>query len=172
MTHEMVEAITDPLLNGWVHDIGAGNLDEIADACSANYTVNGVICSGYFSNEDNACIAPVVTPSWVKCSTGYIYDPATQTCKKVSITAAATTTTVQVADPVLILQKHLSLETRVVCSPIPCKCISYGGVQPITAGLTRLQEITGRDQIKIFDSAYYDACLHIQWLDVQYLRKA
>ena len=47
-----------------------------------NYTVNGVICSGYLSNEDNACIAPVVTPSWVKCSTGYTYDPATEHARR------------------------------------------------------------------------------------------
>lgn len=88
MTHEMVETIVDPLIDAWLNDGTNPNGDEIADVCAAGITINGVSCCPYFSNEDNACIAPAVTPSWVSCPTGYIYDPSTQTCTKTEVTPA------------------------------------------------------------------------------------
>lgn len=86
MSHEIVESITDPLLDGWTEDAADLTQGEIADVCDVEYNINGVICSGYFSNQDNACIAPTSKPSWISCPTGYTWDPATQTCTKTETT--------------------------------------------------------------------------------------
>jgi hypothetical protein len=64
-SHEICEALTDPLITSWHNEAltNVGSPDEIADVCSADFTVNTVIVSGYWSNQDNACIAPTTKPS-------------------------------------------------------------------------------------------------------------
>lgn len=95
MFHEIVEALSDPLLHTWY---GAdpssthGDLGEIADICSTEYTINGVVVSGYWSNEDNACIAPTAKPSWISCASGFTYNTTTQLCEKTVTTPDPTPT--------------------------------------------------------------------------------
>jgi len=133
MTHEMVEAITDPLLNGWVRDTGGGNLDEIADQCSTNFTVNGVICSGYFSNEDNACIAPAaLKPTWLSCASDFIYDAPTQTCKKTT-TGTGTTNTGTTANTTLKTQVQNAI-TSIFQSNYFTGMMQYGLAKKPTIG--------------------------------------
>jgi hypothetical protein len=105
MTHEIVEAITDPLVSGWwktTPDPQTGDLGEISDLCSTRYNVNGTIACGYFSNQDNACIAPSTSkPTWISCPTGYTYDAATQACTKTTTTTPAPTTPTPTANTTL-----------------------------------------------------------------------
>lgn len=115
MTHEIVEAITDPMLQGWYASSPnptSGDVGEIADLCDTEYNINGVICSGYFSNEDNACIAPTVKPSWISCPTGSTWDPVTQKCAKTSTTPAPTpipVPTPQPGDPIFKTPKTTNM---------------------------------------------------------------
>jgi hypothetical protein len=62
VSHELVEVATDPQGGGF---LGAnGTCDEsgwceIADVCESTWsTVDGVTVQGYWSNQDNECIAP------------------------------------------------------------------------------------------------------------------
>ena len=93
MGHEIVETLTDPLISAWQNtDPGAGDDEsEISDICAAEFVVNTVITAGYWSNQDNACIAPTSKPSWISCASGYTYNATTQLCSKTTTTGGATT---------------------------------------------------------------------------------
>jgi hypothetical protein len=61
LSHELVEAISDPFNSGWVQTSPtppAGLEAQIADVCNPPAFVNGVWVSSYWSNADNACIVP------------------------------------------------------------------------------------------------------------------
>ena len=96
ITHEIVEAITDPIFGGWFQGStpipSETDLGEIADSCSNDPIISGVHVAAYFSNQDNACIAPATKPSWITCPSGYTYDSVTQTCKKTTTTPGTTDT--------------------------------------------------------------------------------
>ena len=94
ITHEMVEDITDPAA-GWIlkpdskfysNGVEATYGFEMVDVCeppaTRRKTVNGIAVAAYWSDEDNACVAPSSKPSWIKCPSGYTYDNATQTCTR------------------------------------------------------------------------------------------
>ena len=42
---------------------------EICDVCEVDIgpPINGVNVEPYYSNQDGACIAPNITPTWVSC---------------------------------------------------------------------------------------------------------
>jgi hypothetical protein len=63
ISHELVEAITDPdPHSGWVMDrvfAGGPNEDELGDACSNQQDfLDGVMVQSYWSNTDKACVIP------------------------------------------------------------------------------------------------------------------
>jgi hypothetical protein len=103
ITHELGETVSDPaagfIAKSTSRFYGDGTVStygfEACDICETSpskrrKTVNGVSVAGYWSDQDNACIAPTTRPSWIKCESGYTYDAATQTCTKVVTTPAPT----------------------------------------------------------------------------------
>ena len=60
MTHELVEAISDPFNSGW-HQTApppSATAGQIGDVCNQPALVNGVSVTAYWSNADGACIVP------------------------------------------------------------------------------------------------------------------
>ena len=60
LSHELVEACTDPEGDGWQVDPRSGDSwNEIGDICqNSTGRVNGVMVQAYWSQRDNACIIP------------------------------------------------------------------------------------------------------------------
>jgi hypothetical protein len=58
-SHELVELITDPELDGWLIDNVDRDASEIGDLCESSLGwVNGVFVSGYWSMRDQKCVIP------------------------------------------------------------------------------------------------------------------
>lgn len=63
LSHEIVEACTDPEDDGWTIDGRSSPSDEIGDVCqNTTGRVNGVMVQAYWSQRDRACIIPPVLP--------------------------------------------------------------------------------------------------------------
>ncbi len=59
LTHELVEAVTDPNGGGiQVDPRNSTNWHEICDVCCSTYPLDGVVVSSYWSQRDSACIVP------------------------------------------------------------------------------------------------------------------
>ena len=60
LSHELVEAITDPFGSGWhqVQPPPDSNEGQIADVCDQQAIVNGAPVAAYWSAADGACIVP------------------------------------------------------------------------------------------------------------------
>jgi hypothetical protein len=60
LSHELVEACTDPEDDGWTLDGLGPPSDEIGDICQKTVArVNGVMVQGYWSQRDRACLIPL-----------------------------------------------------------------------------------------------------------------
>jgi hypothetical protein len=58
-SHELVELMTSPELDGWHVDMVNPNASEIGDLCDVtNGWVNGVFVRAYWSNRDQRCVIP------------------------------------------------------------------------------------------------------------------
>ena len=88
-TQQLVNTITDNhpfedegiVIDPVVDEDADPQLNEIADVCiSSPSTVSNVAVSTYWSNQDNACIAPSSYPTFATCHTGATWDPVTQSC--------------------------------------------------------------------------------------------
>jgi hypothetical protein len=63
LSHELVEACTDPEDDGWTIDGLSRPTDEIGDVCLQTVgRVSGVMVQGYWSQSDGACIIPLSAP--------------------------------------------------------------------------------------------------------------
>lgn len=63
VSHELVEAMTDPTGNTWqVSPTNATNWNEIGDVCASTTVLNGVTVQSFWSKSDNACIVPFLQP--------------------------------------------------------------------------------------------------------------
>ncbi len=63
LSHELVEAITDPENDGWKMNRSLNGGDEIGDACRHSSAVlDGATVQAYWSQRDRACIIPTVDP--------------------------------------------------------------------------------------------------------------
>jgi hypothetical protein len=63
VSHEIVEAMTDPTGNTWqVIPTNPTNWNEIADVCQSTAVLNGVTVQAYWSKSDNACVIPYLQP--------------------------------------------------------------------------------------------------------------
>jgi len=61
LSHELVEACTDPEGDGWTIDGRSPPTDEIGDVCQGTVSrVNGIAVQGYWSRFDGACLIPTV----------------------------------------------------------------------------------------------------------------
>ena len=61
LSHELLEACTDPEDDGWTIDGRSPPVDEIGDICTKTVSrVNGVAVQGYWSHFDRACVIPLV----------------------------------------------------------------------------------------------------------------
>jgi hypothetical protein len=88
ITHELVEAITDPHgtisgVNAWTMNRGFGDPPgrELGDACNGDEDfLNGVLVQSYWSNTDRACIIPFpATPTITSLSAAVGSDAGGQT---------------------------------------------------------------------------------------------
>ncbi len=70
MTHELVEAISDPFNSGWHQTVPppGANAGQIGDVCNQPGLVNGVAVTAYWSNADGACIVPTAGSRFVLLS--------------------------------------------------------------------------------------------------------
>lgn len=63
VSHEIVEAMTDPTGNTWqVAPTNPTNWNEIGDVCRSTAVLNGVTVQSYWSKSDNACVVPFLKP--------------------------------------------------------------------------------------------------------------
>jgi Protein of unknown function (DUF3892) len=63
VSHEIVEAMTDPTGNTWqVNPTNPNNWNEIGDVCSSTGVLNGVTVQSYWSRSDNSCVIPFLQP--------------------------------------------------------------------------------------------------------------
>jgi len=63
LSHELVEACTDPEDDGWTIKGRSSPSAEICDICEKTTgRVNGVLVQGYWSVQHNACIIPLAPP--------------------------------------------------------------------------------------------------------------
>ena len=61
LSHELVEACTDPEDDGWIIDGRPSNDAEIGDVCLTTVSsVNGVTVQAYWSKFDRACLIPLM----------------------------------------------------------------------------------------------------------------
>jgi hypothetical protein len=70
MSHELVEAISDPFDNGW-HQTApppAGIAGQITDVCNQNGVADGVAVTAYWSTAAAACVIPTSRPRSVVLS--------------------------------------------------------------------------------------------------------
>ena len=70
MSHELVEAISDPFDSGWHQTAppSAGNAGQISDVCNQNGVVDGVAVTAYWSAQAAACVIPTSRPRSVVLS--------------------------------------------------------------------------------------------------------
>jgi hypothetical protein len=80
LSHEVVEACTDPEDDGWTIDGRSPPDDEIADVCQNTFgPVNGVMVQGYCSQRDRACVIPTASwSSWSQIHPETVFDHTTQ----------------------------------------------------------------------------------------------
>jgi hypothetical protein len=63
VSHEIVEAMTDPTGNTWqVNPTNPTNWNEIGDLCQSAALLKGVTVQSYWSKSDNACVIPFLQP--------------------------------------------------------------------------------------------------------------
>jgi Protein of unknown function (DUF3892) len=63
VSHELIEAMTDPTGNTWqVSPTNPTNWNEVGDVCQSTGVLNGVTVQSYWSKSDNACVIPYLTP--------------------------------------------------------------------------------------------------------------
>jgi Protein of unknown function (DUF3892) len=75
ISHEVVEAMTDPMGNGWqVTPTNASSWNEIGDVCRSSFVLNGVTVQSYWSAKDNSCVVPMLQPDVYKVA--WIYKPS------------------------------------------------------------------------------------------------
>jgi hypothetical protein len=76
VSHELVEAMTDPTGNTWqVNPSNPTSWNEIGDVCRSTTVLNGVTVQSYWSKSDNACVVPYLKPDsfevrWIFKPTG------------------------------------------------------------------------------------------------------
>ena len=90
ITHEIVEAITDPIpawnyLGIYTNDHGPLDFNnpvgaEISDVCPQSGLIGQVVTSGWYSNQAGGCVAGNDPITFVSCHTGASWNEATQTC--------------------------------------------------------------------------------------------
>jgi hypothetical protein len=114
ISHELIEMVTDviqrdedagimvdfagyTIKDGTPLDsvVASNGGPELADVCLVDSAhrghVNGVTVAPYWSDQDGSCIVPIGKLPWVKCPTGYTYDPVDQLCKKTTTTGPPST---------------------------------------------------------------------------------
>jgi hypothetical protein len=75
VSHELVEAMTDPTGNTWqVNPTNPTNWNEIGDVCNSTAVLNGVTVQSYWSKSDNACVIPYLQPDAYQVH--WIYKPS------------------------------------------------------------------------------------------------
>ena len=99
LSHEIVEAITDPepiwnKLGIYTNDHGPLNINdpagaEVSDVCSTHPgAVGQIVTNSYYSNQDGGCVGGNDVINFVSCHTGASWNEATQTCVAAPIHAA------------------------------------------------------------------------------------
>ncbi len=75
VSHEIVEAMTDPMGNGWqVTPTNSSNWNEVGDVCRSTFVLNSVTVQSYWSGKDNSCVVPTWQPDNYQVT--WIYKPS------------------------------------------------------------------------------------------------
>jgi hypothetical protein len=161
MSHELVESITDPfpgfgVLSADVDPL-LGDVGELADVCSTEYTVNTVVVSGYWSNEDNACIAPTAKPTWISCASGFTWNPTTQLCERTVTTPVPPPTTPDTVLPLVAVpsKAYVRYEGGPDQNPLQFYFIFVGSAWSSGSNATLRSQIMA-DMAKVFNAGYFD----------------